>query len=96
MRHAKDLLHWRVKDALPVGLSAHTARMVSAIDGALGGVMARALLLSVQSPPLNATDPPQRTQYNDRRAFSHSGRVSRSVVIKREAVAQKDRLCRTC
>ena len=52
-----DLLHWRVKDALPVGSSAHTARMVSAIDGALGGVMARALLLSVQSPPLNATDP---------------------------------------
>src|SRR5215217_3500639 len=53
-----DLLHWRVKDALPVGSSAHTARMVSAIDGALGGVMARALPLSVQSPPLNATDPP--------------------------------------
>jgi hypothetical protein len=52
-----DLLHWRVKDALPVGSSAHTARMVSAIDGALGGVMARALLLPVQSPPLNATDP---------------------------------------
>src|SRR5215213_6131124 len=54
---ATDLLHWRVKDALPVGSSAHTARMVSAIDGALGGVMARALPLSVQSPPLNATDP---------------------------------------
>src|SRR3954471_1471664 len=56
-RVRRDLLHWRVKDTLPVGSSAHTARMVSAIDGGLGGVMARALLLSVQSPPLNATDP---------------------------------------
>jgi DDE superfamily endonuclease len=34
--------------------------MVSAIDGALGGVMARAPLLPAQSPPLNATDPAHR------------------------------------
>jgi len=34
--------------------------MVSAIGGALGGVMAGAPLLPAQSPPLNATDPENR------------------------------------